>query len=51
MGISSVMGKRYVKSDGNTKKKNIDATNFYGPSMSQMLPYDKIDMWQGHPDF
>ena len=50
VGISSVMGKRYVKSDGNTKKKDIDATNFYGHSMSQMLPYDKIDMWYGHPD-
>ena len=33
-------------------KKNIyiDATNLYGHSMSQMLPYDEIEMWHGHPD-
>ena len=40
-GISSVMGDRNVKS----VEKNIymDATNLYGPSMSQMLPYDEIN--------
>ena len=41
-GISGVMGDRYVKSD---KIKNIlyfDATDLYGFSMSQALPYDEI---------
>ena len=28
----------------------MDATNLYGHSMSQMLLYDKIEMWHGHPD-
>ena len=28
----------------------MDATNLYGHSMSQMLPYDEIKMWHGHPD-
>ena len=28
----------------------IDATILYGHSMSQMLPYDEIEMWHGHPD-
>ena len=28
----------------------MDATNLYGHSMSQMLPYDEIEMWHGHPD-
>ena len=34
-------------------KKNLymDATNIYGYSMSQMLPYDEIEMWHGHLDF
>ena len=41
-GISSVMGDRYVKSDENKKILYIDATNLYGHSMSQMLPYDEI---------
>ena len=49
-GISSVMGDRYVKSDENQKIKYIDATNLYGHSMSQMLPYDEIEMWHGDPD-
>ena len=49
-GISSVMGNRYVKSDENIKILYIDATNLYGDSMSQMLPYDEIEMWHGHPD-
>ena len=49
-GISSVMGDRYVKSDENKKILDIDATNLYGHSMSQMLPYDEIEMWHGHPD-
>ena len=49
-GISSVMGDRYVKSDENNKIIYADATNLYGHSMSQMLPYDEIEMWHGHPD-
>ena len=49
-GISGVMGDRYVKSDENKKILYIDATNLYGHSMSQFLPYDEIEMWHGHPD-
>ena len=49
-GISSVMGDRYVKSDENKKILCMDATNLYGYSMSQLLPYDEIKMWHGHPD-
>ena len=49
-GISSVMGDKYVKSDENKKILYVDATNIYGHSMSQMLPYDEIEMWHGHPD-
>ena len=48
-GISSVMGDRYVKSDENKKILYMDATNLYGHSMSQMLHYDEIEMWHGHP--
>ena len=49
---SSVMGDRYVKSDDNTKiiYIYIDATNIYGHSMCEMLLYDEIEMWHGHPD-
>ena len=28
----------------------MDATNLYGHSMCQPLPYDKIEMWHGHSD-
>ena len=49
-GISPVMGDRYVKLDENKKILYMDATNLYGHSMSQMLPYDEIEMWHGHPD-
>ena len=49
-GVSSVMGDRYVKSDENKKILYMDATNLYGYSMPQMLPYDEIEMWHGHPD-
>ena len=49
-GISSVMGDRYVKSDENKKIIYMDATNLYGHSMTQLLPYDEIEMWHGHPD-
>ena len=49
-GISSVLGDRYVKSDENKKILYMVATNLYGHSMSQMLPYDEIEMWHGHTD-
>ena len=49
-GISSVMGDRYVKSDEDNSILYIDATNLYGYSMSQTLPYDEIEIWHGHPD-
>ena len=50
VGISSVMGDRYVKSDENKKIKYKDATNLYDHSMSQILSYDEPEMWHGHPD-
>ena len=28
----------------------MNATDFYGHSMSQMLFYDKSEMWHGYPD-
>ena len=49
-GIGSVMGDRYVDSDENKKILYMDAINLYGHSMSQMLPYDEIEMWHGHRD-
>ena len=27
----------------------MDATNLYGHSISQMFPYDEIEMWHGDP--
>ena len=48
-GISSVMGDRYVKSDAIKKIIYIDATKLYGNTMSQVLPYDEIELWQRHP--
>ena len=49
-GISSVLGDRYVKSDENKKISYMDATNLYGHSICQFLPYYEIEMWHGHPD-
>ena len=49
-GISLVMGDRYVISAENKKILYMDATNLYGHSMSQFLPYDGIEMWHGYPD-
>ena len=43
-GLSSVMGDRYVKSDENKKIIYMDATNLYGHSMCQPLPYDEIEI-------
>ena len=44
------MGDKYVISDDSKTIIYIDATNLYGHSMSQMLLYDEIEMWHGHPD-
>ena len=41
-GLSSVMGDRYVKSDGNKKILCKDANNLYGWAMSENLPHDEI---------
>ena len=49
-GISSVIGDRYVKSDENKNILYINAYNLYGHSMSQPLPFDEIENWDGHPD-
>ena len=49
-GTSSVMGDRYFKSDENNKITYMDATNLYGYSMSQFLPYEEIEMWHGDSD-
>ena len=49
-GISAVMGDRYVKSDETKKILYMEATNIYGHSMIQPLPYDEIEMWYCHPD-
>ena len=49
-GISSVVSDRYKKTGDNEKIIYVVATSLYGPSMSQMLPYDKSAMWRGHPD-
>ena len=44
------MGDRYVLSDDNKKIIYLDATNLFGHSMSQMLPYDEIELWHGPSD-
>ena len=49
-GKSSVMGDRYEKSDENEKILYMDATNLYGHSMIQTLPFHENEMWHGHPD-
>ena len=43
-------GDRYVKLD-DKKTGYIDAISLNGHSMSQMLPYDVIEIWYGHPEF
>ena len=48
--LGNVMGDRYVKSDENNNIIYMGAPIFYGHSMSQPLPYDQIEMWNGHPD-
>ena len=42
--ISSVMGDRFEKSDENKEIMYMDATNLRGHSMSQLLPYDEIEI-------
>ena len=44
------MGDRFVKSDENKKILYLEANNVYGWAMSDSLPYDEFEMWQGHPD-
>ena len=41
-GISSIMGDRYMQSDGNKKILYLDANSLYGWAMSEHLPYDEI---------
>ena len=41
-GISSVMGDKYVQSDGNKNILYVDANNLYGSAMSENLPYDEF---------
>ena len=48
--LSSVRKDGFVKSDDNKKTIYMDATNLYGHSMSQILPFDETEMWHGHPD-
>ena len=50
VGISSIMGDRYVEPDENNKRFYIDATKLYEHLMSQPLPSDEIEMWHFHPD-
>ena len=49
-GVGSDKGDCYVKSDENKKILYMDATNLYEHFMIQLLPYDEIEMWHGHPD-
>ena len=44
------MGDRYIKSDDIIKILYKVASNLYGHSMSQILPYDEFEMWNGHSD-
>ena len=44
------MGDRYNRSDDNKKILFMDATNLYGLSMSQTLPYDEIEIRLGYLD-
>ena len=49
-GNSSVMRDSYVKSEEIKKIIYMNATNLYGNSLIQPLPYDEIEIWHGHPD-
>ena len=44
------MRHRYVITNDGKKILYVDATNLYGHSVSQTLPYDEIELWHGHPD-
>ena len=41
------MGECLMKSDDNKRVLYFDATNIYGHSMSQPIPYDETEMWHG----
>ena len=45
-GISNFMEDRYVKSNENKQIFYADANNLYGHSMSQPLPYEKINFFK-----
>ena len=49
-GISAVMDDRHVESGEIKKLLYFDATNLYGHSVSQPLPYDVVEFWHGQPD-
>ena len=49
--ISSVMGDKFVKSDEKKELIYLEATNLFGHSKSQPLPFDEIETWPGHLDF
>ena len=44
------MGHRCVKSDESKKILCMDASNLYGHSMIQLLPYDEIEMGHDYLD-
>ena len=48
-GLTSVMIDRYVKSNENKNLLYVDATKLHGHYMIQPLPYNRIEMWHGHP--
>ena len=49
-GLGRVMGDRSALSVDNKKLLYMDANILYGHSMSQVLPYEEIEMWNDHPD-
>ena len=46
VGISSVMGDKYVKPDENKKILYLDANNLYGWAMIENQPYDEIKFYR-----
>ena len=48
--VNSINADRYVKSDEDKNILCIDATSWYGHSMSQPSLNDKTEMWRSHPD-
>ena len=49
-GVTSVIGSRYIELDESKKISYVDVNNLFGHTMSQVLPYDEIEMWPSHPD-